>query len=242
MGSLQDQLLKAGLATPEQLRKARAEQRREQRREPRGGRKAQEGPRTPGTRPAVRGRPDRPTAASPPASDRESGPRNEDARGSGRGGEGRRRRGAARANRGKPEHLRDRSVRRQPADESPPASDTSVQALNLRIRALLDRYALNDRNAEIAFHFLRDNMVRRVYVTDGQRRKLAGGELAVVGFRRRHHLVSAAVADEIQALRPIVFVHRAAAVGGEDEAAPGVPPEAEDDPYRDFPVPDDLRW
>lgn len=85
-------------------------------------------------------------------------------------------------------------------------------------------------------------MVRRVYVTDGQRRKLAGGELAVVGFRRRHHLVSAAVADEIQALRPIVFVHRTAAVGGEDEPAPGVPPEAEDDPYRDYPVPDDLRW
>lgn len=65
----------------------------------------------------------------------------------------------------------------------------------------------------------------------------------MVGFRRRHHLVPVAVAEEIQALRPIVFVHRAAAGGGEDEAPPpGVPPDAEDDPYRDHPVPDDLRW
>lgn len=250
MGSLQDQLLKAGLATPEQLRKAREEQRREQRRAPRGGREAQEGPRTPGTRPAVRGRPgrpdrpDRPPAASPPASDRESGPpRDEDARRAGRpgrGGEGRRWRGPARSDRGKPER---QGGRRRPADESPPAPDASVQALNLRIRGLLDRYALNDRNAEVAFHFLRGATVRRVYVTDGQRRKLAGGELAVVGFRRRHHLVPAAVAEEIQALRPIVFVHRAAAPGGEDEAPPpGVSPDAEDDPYRDHPVPDDLRW
>ena len=84
-------------------------------------------------------------------------------------------------------------------------------------------------------------MIRRVYVTDEQRRKLAGGELAVVGFRRRHHLVPAAVADEIQALRPIVFVHRAAGAAGKDPAAPGSLPDAED-PYRDFPVPDDLHW
>ena len=84
-------------------------------------------------------------------------------------------------------------------------------------------------------------MIRRVYVTDEQRRKLAGGELAVVGFRRRHHLVPAAVADEIQALRPIVFVYRAAGAAGEDPAAPGSLPDAED-PYRDFPVPDDLHW
>ena len=116
--------------------------------------------------------------------------------------------------------------------------EPSVQALNLRIRELLDRHAMNDRAAEIAFNFMRENTVRRVYVTDGQRRKLASGELAVVGFRRRHHIVPARVADEIRALRPIVFVHRA--TGGGDAPAPEA--AAEDDPYRDFPVPDDLHW
>ena len=111
--------------------------------------------------------------------------------------------------------------------------------MNLRIRELLDRHALNDRKAELAFNFARENAVRRVYVTDEQRRRLADGELAIVGFRRRHHLVPAKVADEIQALRPIVFVHRA------EEAGSGSPvPDAasEDDPYRHFPVPDDLHW
>lgn len=201
MGSLQDQLLEAGLATPEQLRKARAEQRRERRREPRGRRDAQDASRTPpGRRPPGRGR-KAPEPSAPPD------------RG---GGEGKRSGGSA------------------------SGADTSVQALNLRIRELLDRHAVNDRNAEIAFNFTREDMVRRVYVTDEQRRKLAAGELALVGFRRRHHVVPAGVADEIQALRPIVFVHRAAGAGG--DAPAGDAASAEDDPYRDFPVPDDLRW
>lgn len=242
MGSLQDQLLKAGLATPEQLRKAKAEQRREERREPRGRREAQDGSRTPGTRPAARSRPDRPAAPPPAAPGRKSEPRKGDARPPGQGREGRDRRGAARAPHGRPGQPRGQSARQRPAGESPPAPDPSVQALNLRIRSLLDRYALNDRNAEVAFNFMRDNVVRRVYVTDEQRRKLAGGELAVVGFRRRHHLVPAAVADEIQVLRPIVFVHRAAGAS-EDQAPPtGALPDTEDDPYRDHPVPDDLHW
>ena len=81
--------------------------------------------------------------------------------------------------------------------------------------------------------------MRRVYVTDEQRRKLAGGELAIVGFRRRHHIVPAGVADEIRTLCPVVFVYRAAEAGAD---APGPDAAAEDDPYRDFPVPDDLRW
>ena len=127
-----------------------------------------------------------------------------------------------------------------------PGGDASVQTLNLRIRELLDRHAGNDRKAEVAFNFTRENVIRRVYVTDEQRRKLAAGELAIVGFRRRHHIVPAAVADEIQALRSIVFVHRAAGAGagaGSDAPVPApAATAAEDDPYRDFPVPDDLHW
>ena len=230
MGSLQDQLLKAGLATPEKLRKARAEQRREQRREPRGRRDAQDGTRTPGTRPPTKRRHAAPDSRGAAPSTREN-ERPED-----------RGRPAGRESGADP-HRR-RAPRRAAGHESPrarrPGEDTSVQALNLRIRELLDRHAVNDRNADIAFNFTREDVVRRVYVTDEQRRKLAAGELALVGFRRRHHVVPAGVADEIQALRPIVFVHRAAGAGG--DAPAGDAAAGEDDPYRDFPVPDDLRW
>ena len=232
MGSLQDQLLKAGLATPEQLRKANAEQRREQRREPRGRRDAQDGSRTPGRRAPGRSGA-APGSPSTPGGDAEG--RKDGAAPSGRDGEARHRRGGARAS---PEHGRAEGDRRRPVDP-PPDQDSSVQALNLRIRELLDGHALNDRNAEVAFNFTREKTVRRVYVTDEQRRKLASGELAVVGFRRRHHIVPAAVADEIQTLRPIVFAYRAAQTGS-DVPAPGT--AAEDDSYRDFPIPDDLHW
>ena len=229
MGSLQDQLLKAGLATSEQLRKSQAEQRREKRREPRGKRDAQDGSQAPGTRPPKQ-RHAAPGSRAGPG--RETEPREEHGQPAGR-----HRRGAPRRAAGGHGQLESPPGRR-PA-EAPPGQDASVQALNLRIRELLDRHALNDRKAELAFNFTRENTVRRVYVTDEQRRRLAGGVLAIVGFRRRHHIVPADVADEIQALRPIVFVHRPAPA---DADAPAPDAAAEDDPYRDFPVPDDLHW
>ena len=181
-----------------------------------------------------------PVPGSPSAPDGAGEVRREGAQSPGRSAAVRERPGAARGRRR--ERGRNENARQRPA-ESPPGPDTTVQALNLRIRELLDRHALNDRNADLAFNFTRENTVRRVYVTDAQRRGLAGGELAIVGFRRRHHIVPAAVADEIRALRSIVFVHRAAAageVGGSASVAPNA--STQDDPYRDFPVPDDLHW
>ena len=228
--------MKAGLATPEQLRKSNAEQRREQRRETRGKRDPKEGTRTPGSRPPARSRA-APGAPASPGPDTER--RKDGAHPSGRDEAGRRRKGGARVYRGRPDDRQSDGAQQRPG-ESSGGQDSSVQALNLRIRELLDRHALNDKSAEVAFNFARENMVRRVYVTDEQRRKLAGGELAVVGFRRRHHLVPAGVADEIQSLRPIVFVHRAGPAGAVP-APETAGPDAED-PYRDFPVPDDLHW
>lgn len=228
--------MKAGLATPEQLRKARAEQRREKRREPRGRRESQDSARTPGSRP-----PKRSHAAREPGPGSGGGPEHRKDGAdppAGDSGEVRHRPSGSAVRR--PKRGRAEGTRRRPP-EAPPGQDAAVPALNLRIRELLDRHALNDRAARIAFNFMREKTVRRVYVTDDQRRELASGELAVVGFRRRHHIVPAGVADEIQALRPIVFVHRAAAESGADECnAPDAAPE--DDPYRDFPVPDDLHW
>ena len=225
--------MKAGLATPEQLRKARAEQRREQRRESRGKRDAKDGSRSPGLRPPKQGRP-APGARGAPA--RETGRGKDGAYPAGRtAGERAREKGDQRPRSGDGPAV---GARRRPAEAPAPGQEPSVQALNLRIRELLDRHALNDRNADLAFSFMRENTVRRVYVTKEQRRKLAVGELAIVGFRRRHHLVSAGVAHEIRTLRPIVFVHRADAV----DTAPVSDAAAEDDPYRAFPVPDDLHW
>lgn len=215
--------MKAGLATPDQLRKARAEQRQERRRDSRGKRDAKDGSRTQGLRPPKQRRPE-PGSRGAPAGD--AGGRNDAAHPARRkGGERAARRGAPRSGDG-------------PADAPPSGQGPSVHALNLRIRDLLDRHAQNDRNAEFAFSFMRDETVRRVYVTKKQRLELAAGELAIVGFRRRHHIVPASVADEIRTLRPIVFVHRADAA----DTAPGSDAAAKDDPYRAYPIPDDLHW
>lgn len=170
--SLQDQLLKAGLVTEEQARRAR-----EGRRGARGRRAGPKGDRARarGEKPPARARAAEP--APPPGA---------------------------------------------PAD----AEAERVKALNVRIRRLIDAHRVNDDAAEFVFHFTRGDRVKHVYVTEAQRRDLARGVLAIAGFRARHHLVPAHVADEIHALRPEIFVFRADAAG-----------DAVDDG-----VPDDLVW
>ena len=247
MGSLQDQLMKAGLATPEQLRRARGEQRQEQQRERGGQRDRRAGSRAPGQRPPATRRRGGPRPSSAPAAGDAEQRRDGGERANGRKarsrGSGERPSGAGRDRRhrrGAPDGAPGRSPEPGPGGARSPNldPDPSVQSLNLRIRALLDTHALNDKAAESAFNFRRENVVRRVYATDEQHRGLASGELAIVGFRRRHHIVPAAVADEIRALRPIVFIHRT-----DPESAESGSEEAEADAlYRDFPVPDDLYW
>ena len=259
--------MKVGLATADQVRKARAEQHREQRRERKDGHGRRDGSRAQTKRagPPKSGAPARTPSTPDKGSERrrESGAQRKSWRGRNRGRaapapsrEERHGRGGTAPAPGGPEGASSPAGTTGPANggKAEAASvaggaagrpDPAVQALNLRIRALLDAHALNDRNAQTPFSFLRESVVRRVYVTDEQRRGLAGGTLAIVGFRRRHHIVPAEVADEIHALRPIVFVHRvdpAPAQAGAGTTQAGAGPAEPDDPYRDFPVPDDLLW
>ena len=127
-----------------------------------------------------------------------------------------------------------RKKKRAPKSSRPavarPKPEDAREILNAEIRALLDANRLNDESADTPFHFTRDSRVKHIYVTRAQRDRIVAGELAIAAYRRMHHVIPAAIADRIQALRPEIFVFRA---DGESGAG-----EAEDD----HPVPDDLVW
>lgn len=228
MGSLQDQMLKAGLVTAEQLQEAESEQHRA-RRQARDGERGQRG-RAPEVRVAkVRARTRRDGDS---ASKRRPRPPTD--------------RTGTQARRPVPPAsapIREPTPRASTPDDGGP--DAEVRALNQKIRKLLAEHGRNDEAATLPFHFVQGGKVRRVRVTDEQRRALADGTLAIVLFQRRARIVPAAVAEEIHALRSIVFVHRASPDGAAEEGAAqeaGAAASGEDDPYRDFPVPDDLHW
>ena len=121
---------------------------------------------------------------------------------------------------------------------TPPATDPEarIRQLNLEIRGILDTKA-EKAEAETGepFHFTRGSRIKRIYVSGDQRRRLSDGELAIVGFGGRHHLVPRPAGERIRELRSEVFVFVASGGPGTDaaESAEG---------YEGYEVPDGLVW
>ena len=78
--------------------------------------------------------------------------------------------------------------------------------------------------------------VKRIYVTEPQRDRLASNELAVAAMKGNHFLIPMTVANEVKALIPGYFI----AMGSVD--ATSTDAASIDDEYADFQVPDDLMW
>ena len=142
------------------------------------------------------------------------------------------RRAAKHASRGEPRE----SPERPPVPVQPPGPDPEerVRQLNVEIRRILDTEAEKiEAQTDTPFNFARGDRLKRLYVSEDQRRRLAAGELAIVGFRGRHHLVPRPAGERVAELRPEVFVFIAAGDGGADEVEEG---------YEGYKVPDELVW
>ncbi|MCH9672690.1 MAG: DUF2058 domain-containing protein, partial [Gammaproteobacteria bacterium] len=87
-------------------------------------------------------------------------------------------------------------------------------------------------NCEIAYNFQHDTAVRSIYVNDSLRQSLISGTLAIVFVDERYELVPSPVAERIR--------ERDASYIVDTESSDTQPDE--DDPYKDFVVPDDLNW
>jgi uncharacterized protein YaiL (DUF2058 family) len=84
----------------------------------------------------------------------------------------------------------------------------------------------------IAYNFTHDNKVKTILVSKKVQQQLARGQLAIVAFNDGYELIPIVVANKITARDPDWFITRNAPV----ETA------GEDDPYKDYKIPDDLMW
>lgn len=121
---------------------------------------------------------------------------------------------------------RDRSLNRERE------AGKARRAATSQVDDLLKSHALSMRDGSIAFNFTQGSVIRRVHVTADQQHKLGLGQLAIVRHRERYHLVPVSVADTIRQRSPETFISQVEAPAQPDD----------DDPYRDFPIPDDLQW
>jgi len=213
-GSLRDQLVKAGLATVDQARKAERQARTEKQARQRGETAA---PAADGAAAVPPGNPGKKgKKGRKPASDPYS-PENVRAR-------------AAQLNAERAE--RDRELARVANEKA------AAKAMRAEIKQLAqqhDQRPKSDRDDDVPYNFVHGRKIKRIYIRKEQQALLASGSLVIINDDGRYHMVPAEVAEKIRARDPkrIIAAHD-----------PNAPPEpgSDDEYYARFKVPDDLDW
>lgn len=85
---------------------------------------------------------------------------------------------------------------------------------------------------ELAYNFADGNKIKKIYITKEIRNQLGNGQLAIVKHKGQYQLTPAEVAKKIAAR------HKETVIVLNDPQQKA----AEDDPYAEFPIPEDLEW
>jgi len=100
-----------------------------------------------------------------------------------------------------------------------------------KIIQLIKNNTLNDDKAGLGYQFTAGTNIKKIYVTETQRKALIEGKLAITFLKGRRCLIAKEIAEQIQLLDPkkMLILNTA------EE-------KDQDDPYADKEVPDDLSW
>lgn len=146
--------------------------------------------------------------------------------------------GAAAAERARAEKAaRDRELNRKQQESAEARARLGL------VRQWADRDRLPPLDSDESFNFVDEGKVRRVRVDARRRAQLLSGEVLIVRVGDRYEQLPAAAASRIRERVPEAVID----VSGPGAAAPGAGGAAAgtadaEDPYKDFVVPDDLRW
>lgn len=103
-----------------------------------------------------------------------------------------------------------------------------------QVRQLLETHRIRS-GGDIRFQFAdpRDRRIRQLYVSHDVRERLAKGLLAICATKDGYCIVPSETADRVAGRDPTAVMFR---------VDPAEERPDEDDPYRDFPIPDDIDW
>lgn len=108
------------------------------------------------------------------------------------------------------------------------------KALRAQVLQLIDAHRIDRQGGDQPWQFVLERKVKKLYVTKSQHEQLSRGQIAVVQpAPDRFELVPTVVANRIRARLPTAVICLV------ERAADAV---AADDPYADYPIPDDLMW
>jgi uncharacterized protein len=90
---------------------------------------------------------------------------------------------------------------------------------------------VEDENAEF-YNFVESGKIHRIAVAGDTRERIVRGDLLITKFRGFYALVPKEAAEKVRAIEPTAVLDYKAETQTADE----------NDPYKDFVVPDDLKW
>jgi uncharacterized protein YaiL (DUF2058 family) len=123
---------------------------------------------------------------------------------------------------------RDRELNRRKQEQ---AENT---ARNAAIRQIVDQHKIARVEGEDLFNFVDGKRIRRLAMTKDMREQLIAGTLMIVKSHGRYEIVKPDIAEKVRE-------RDARAVIARSDGAAAAPPD-ENDPYKDYVVPDDLMW
>jgi uncharacterized protein YaiL (DUF2058 family) len=121
---------------------------------------------------------------------------------------------------------RDRELNRQKKEE------LERKAVHAQVRQLIELNRLPRDDGEVGYNFQDGAAIRKIFVTEDIRDKLASGLLAIVRLDDGYEVIPSIVAEKI--------LHRDASCIVSQSS--NRQESGEDDPYADYQVPDDLMW
>ncbi|MGY6630231.1 MAG: DUF2058 family protein [Wenzhouxiangella sp.] len=221
MGSLQDALLKAGLADEKQLDQARSKP---------SGKRADKRPARPDKRRGATGAAGPKKGARRPQGGGKPSGRGPAEAGKGQGASAKPSTAESDLARAYRARQRAEAAERKAEREARQAAQDERRKRNLQLDELIKGNTLNRKDAELPRYFEHLGRIRRVLCTPEQREQLNSGQIGVVNLRGSYLLVALETLDQYRAIAPDLVPDLA----GKDEP--------EDDGSHYPPVPDDLIW
>ena len=111
-------------------------------------------------------------------------------------------------------------------------AEARKKAIHAQIVQMVQQGRQSRGGGDIAYNFTFGTKIERILVSAAVRSQLAAGQLVIVRLGEATELVPKVVADKIAERDPSIVIR---------VKKPEVRP-AEDDPYADYKIPDDLMW
>lgn len=134
------------------------------------------------------------------------------------------------------EKLKQEKVEKDRALNRVRQEEQNRKAIKAQIKQLITNHNVDRHGGEIGFQFVVNNKIKKIFIDEEQQKLLLRGRLAIVELLEEYFMVPAVVAEKIAQRSEEVVVYLQVNNHQSDETI------EDDDPYKDFVIPDDLMW